>query len=403
MMQTIRRGARAVPRALALAPLLVCASLAGAVTPKAVPPELPAETLVSAPIAASAKERVYVADIAIAHISDGRIRVFDARNGKFLGMVSTAYAGNFTVSNGADELYVATTHLSRSTRGDRADVLEVYDTASLGFKYEVLLPPKRAQALNYRGLVRASGNGRFVFVQNATPATSVTVVDLAQRKVTTEVPTPGCWGIMPAAGHGSRFSMLCGDGKVATVTLDDQGQVSDRQVSDKLFDADADAWFMHGEQIGDRYWFISFKGTLTELDLGGAVAAVKGSRALVDAAGQRAGWRPGGYQPFAVDPSGRWMVAAMHDKGSEGSHKRPAKQLWVFDLVSGKRTAAVPGHGSVSLTFSRSGQRLHALNGETGAMNVWAWPPVAGKVTTLKTLTTVKRAGEASLHLESHD
>lgn len=401
MMQTIRRGAPAVPRALALASLLVCASLAGAVTPKAVPAELPAETLTSGAIAASAKERVYVADIAIAHISDGRIRVFDARRGTFLGMVSTAYAGNFTVSNGADELYVATTHLSRSTRGERADVLEVYDTANLGFKYEVLLPAKRAQALNYRGLVRASGNGRFVFVQNATPATSVTVVDLAQRKVTTEVPTPGCWGILPAAGHGSRFSMLCGDGKVATVTLDEQGQPVDRQLSEKLFDADTDAWFHTAERIGDRFFFISFKGVITELDLSGPVAAFKGSRNIVGPADAKLGWRPGGYQAFAVHPSGHHAVVAMHDKGGEGTHKMPAKQLWVVSLDTGKRVATVPGRNTVSLTFSRTGARLQALDGVAAALNVWDWDDAARQPMTF--VGTTKPVGMASVQLESHD
>ena len=393
--RTLHRHSRA---GLALLALLAPA-LAGAATPKAQAAELPAETLTSGPVPAGATERVYVADVAISHIADGRIRVYDPRGGKFLGMVSTGYAGNFTLSANADEVYVATTYLSRSWRGERADVLEVHDTANLGFKYEVMLPTKRAQALNYRGLVRASGNGRFVLVQNATPATSITVVDLGQRKAVAEVPTPGCWGILPAASHGSRFSMLCGDGKVATVTLDAQGQVVDRQLSAKLFDADADAWFHHAEQVGDRYWFVSFKGTLTELDLGGAAAAVKASRALVDGGGQRPGWRPGGYQNFAVDPGGRWLVLAMHDQGREGSHKRPAKQLWTFDLASGKRVAVAPGHGTVSLTFSRNGQRLHALDGETGALRSWEW---TGKGLG-KALATIKRAGEASLHLESHD
>jgi methylamine dehydrogenase heavy chain len=381
------------------AALLALASTA-ALAQGAKPPELAAETLGVTP-AVAGSERIYVADIAISHISDGRIRVFDTRSGRFLGMISTAYAGNFGLSPKADELYVATTHLSRSTRGERVDVLEVHDTATLGFKYEVVLPTKRAQALNYRGLVRSSGDGRFVLVQNATPATSITVVDLAQRKVASEVPTPGCWGVMPAA-TGARFSMLCGDGKVATVTLDATGQVADRQVSDKLFDADTDAWFHHAEQVGDRYWFLSFKGNVTELDLSGPVAKVaRAARPLAGAAPKSAGWRPGGYQPFAVDPSGRWLVAAMHDGGSEGSHKRPARRLWVHDLQSGQRVASAPGHGAVSLTFSRSGQRLHALDGEKGAMHVWDWVP--GKAPAPKPRLTVARAGEAALHFESHD
>lgn len=374
------------------------AAMAQAAPPATQPPELPAETLTVTSLAQAPTSRVYVADIAISHIADGRIRVFDATQGRFLGMVSTGFAGNFTLSAKADELYVATTYYSRGTRGERTDVLEVHDTVHLAPQYEVILPPRHAQALNYRGLVRVTGSGRFVLVQNATPATSITVVDLTARQVVNEVPTPGCWGTLPAAS-GHRFSMLCGDGKVATVTLNDQGQVSDRQVSAKLFDADTDAWFHHAEQVGDRYWFVSFLGQLTELDLGGPVARVVRQQSLVNAADRKGGWRPGGYQNFAVDPSAHWLVASMHPKGAEGSHKSPAAQLWVFDLNKGQRVARYPGKGTASLTFSRNGERLQALDGMTGAMNVWRWHST-GKLTPL---TSVAKAGEAALHIESHD
>jgi methylamine dehydrogenase heavy chain len=393
-MHMIPRHAGRALRVLALA-----APLAWAPARAEPAPALPAETLTTAGIDAAAGERIYVADVAISHIADGRIRVFDARRGRLLGMLSTGFVGNFSYHPQTRELYVATTYLSRSSRGERNDVLEVHDADTLAFKYEVMLPPKRAQALNHRGLVTTSGDGRFVLVQNATPATSISVVNLEQRSVVAEVPTPGCWGILPSASHGSRFSMLCGDGRVATVTLGENGQPVGREVSDKLFDADADAWFHHAERVGDRYWFLSFQGTLTELDLGGPVALVKGSRSLVGAAGRKSGWRPGGYQPFAVDPTGAWLVVAMHDKGQEGSHKRVARQLWTVDLATGQRGATSPGHKAVALTFSRDGQRLHALDGEAGSLSVWQWG-ARGK---LKPITTVARAGEASTQIESHD
>ena len=409
-MHADRPSAARTPRlratlARACATLVVCASVAGLAgaapaAPKAVPPELPAETLTSGgSLAGVSSERVYVADVVIANIADGRLRVFDARAGRLLGMINTGFAGNFALSAKADEVYIATTYLSRGGRGERSDILEVWDTQTLAFKHEVLLPPRRAQTLNYRGLVSVTGNGRFVLVQNATPATSITVVDLAERKVAGEIQTPGCWGTMPATGHGQRFSMLCGDGKVATVTLDDKGQVADRQLSDKLFDADGDAWFHTAEHVGDRYFFLSFKGQLTELDLAGPVARQTATRALVGAADRKLNWRPGGYQAFAVHPSGRWAVVSMHDQGREGSHKAPAKQLWVIDLDSGRRLARLPGQGTASLTFSKSGQRLQALDGLTSALRVWDWQDGAK----LKPVSTVKSAGQAALHLESHD
>lgn len=394
------------PRAWAaiVAALVLAAAPPGATAQaraaKPVPPELPAETLTSdATLAGATTERVYVADVMISNIADGRLRVFDVRAGRLLGLLNTGYAGNFVLSAKSDEVYVATTYLSRGGRGDRSDILEVWDAQTLAFKHEVLLPPKRAQTLNYRGMVSLTGDGRYALVQNATPATSVTVVDLAGRKVATEVPTPGCWATWPAAS-GARFSMLCGDGKVATVTLDGRGQVADRQLSDKLFDADQDAWFSTAERIGDRHYFLSFKGTITELDLSGPVARVVGSRAITGSREDaKRGWRPGGYQAFAVHPDGRHAVVAMHAGGREGTHKMPARQLWVVDLASGRKVASHPGVNTVSLAFSKSGRRLQALDGVASALHTWDWLD-GGK---LKKVSTIKPAGQASVQLESHD
>lgn len=394
------RRCRAAAVMTLAAALAFSVSAAQAAAPKNPPPELPAEKLTTGTLAGQSGERIYVADVAISHIADGRLRVFDAKAGKLMGMINTGFAGNFGLSAKADEIYVATTYHSRGGRGDRVDVLEVWDSETLAFKYEVLLPAKRAQTLNYRGLVTVTGNGRYVLVQNATPATSITVVDLTERKVAGEIATPGCWGTLPSASQGSRFAMLCGDGKIATVTLDDKGQVADRQLSDKLFDADADAWFHTAEHIGDRHWFLSFKGVLTEVDVSGATAAVKSTRNLLKGVPPKAGWRPGGYQAFAIHPSARWAVVAMHDKGREGSHKTPAKQLWAFDLESGKRVSVSAGFNTASLTFSRTGTRLQALDGVAGALNIWAWKD--GKPLG-KPAVVVKPAGEAALQLESHD
>jgi methylamine dehydrogenase heavy chain len=399
------RPPRRVWRVAALgAVLLACSSATWAANkasarpvPEPLPPDPPLTTTPT--IDAQHGRRVYVPDLAISHITDGRIRVLDAASGKFLGMISTAYVGNMALSPKRDEVYVATTHLSRSTRGERADVLEVYGADDLAFKYEVLLPPKRAQALNYRHLVATTANGRYVLVQNATPATSVTVVDLKERKVAAEVPNPGCWGALPAAGHPTRFSSLCGDGTMLTVTLDEQGQPAERQSSGKLFDADQDAWFHNAERVGDRYWYVSFQGKVTELNLGGAVAQVTSTHDLIATKAERAqGWRPGGYQNAAVDPSGRYLVAAMHPKGGEGSHKLPADKLWVMDLRTGKRLPSIPGNMAIALTFSASGERLHVLDGATNTLHVMSW-----KDGRARPMAKHAAVGETITQLESHD
>jgi methylamine dehydrogenase heavy chain len=321
--------------------------------------QLPNETVTTVP-AITAKNRIYVLDIAINHIQDGKLHVVDGDKLSFLGGLGTGFTGQTIQSNDGKELIVVTGYLSRGQRGDRADIVEVWDADTLTFKYEIPIVDKRAMALNYEGLVRLSADGRWLFVQNATPATSVTVVDMQAKKAVGEISMPGCWGVYPAQSNSSRFAALCGDGTIASVTLDDSGNVGSRTTTGKVFDPDADAWFMSGEQEGDRYHFVSFKGNLTTINVGGDTAAVESTWSLVPPADRKKNWRPGGYQPIAVH-DGRAYVA-MHPDGAEGSHKNPAAEVWAYDLAKKKRVARMPGRNAIALETSSDGSKLYALD-----------------------------------------
>jgi methylamine dehydrogenase heavy chain len=336
---------------VAMLAVTLCASTAFA--------QLATEEVITQP-AISAKNRVYVLDIAINHIADGKLHVVDADKLTYLGVIGTGFTGQIIQSPDGKELIVATGYLSRGQRGDRADIVEVWDADTLTFKYEIPIPDKRAMALNYEGLVRLSADGRWLFVQNATPATSVTVVDMQARETVGEVSMPGCWAIYPAASNPNRFASLCGDGSIATVTLDDSGKVASRDATQKVFDPDEDAWFMSGEQEGDLYHFVSFKGRLITVDVSGDTAAVEAPWPLVPAADRKKGWRPGGYQPIAVH-NGRLYVA-MHPGGAEGSHKNPAAEVWAFDIAKRKRLARLPGRNAIALETSSDGSKLYALD-----------------------------------------
>ena len=299
-------------------------------------------------------------DIAINHIADGKLHVVDADKLTYLGVLGTGFTGQTIQSADGKELIVVTGYLSRGQRGERAEIVEVWDADTLTFKYEIPIPDKRAMALNYEGLVRLSADGRWLFVQNATPATSVTVVDMRARRSVGEVAMPGCWAIYPAASNPNRFSSLCGDGTIATVTLDGSGNVASRNTTQKVFDPDADAWFMSGEQEGDRYHFVSFKGNLVTVDVSAETAAAEAPWSLVPAADRKKNWRPGGYQPIAVH-DGRLYVA-MHPDGAEGSHKNPAAEVWAFDLAKKRRVARMPGRNAIALETSSDGSKLYALD-----------------------------------------
>ncbi len=308
----------------------------------------------------TAKNRIYVLDIAINHIADGKLHVVDADKLSYLGVIGTGFAGQIIQSPDGKELIVATGYLSRGQRGERTDVVEVWDADTLAFKYEIPIPEKRAMALNYEGLMRLSADGRWLFLQNATPATSVTVVDMQTRQTVGEVPMPGCWAIYPAASNANRFASLCGDGTIATVTLDDSGRVASRATTQKVFDPDEDAWFMSGEQEDDLYHFVSFKGRLITVDVSGDTATAEAPWPLVPAADRKKGWRPGGYQPIAVH--GGRLYVAMHPGGAEGSHKNPAAEVWAYDIAKRKRLARLPGRNAIALETSSDGSKLYALD-----------------------------------------
>jgi methylamine dehydrogenase heavy chain len=296
--------------------------------------------------------RMYVSDVAISHIVDGRMFIVDGATLKYQGTIGTGFVGLATLSPDRSEIYVATTYLAKLNRGTRTDQVDVYDSQTLRIKAEIEIPPKHAQALPYKGVIAVTPDGRFILVQNATPASSIAVVDRKAAKHVAEIPTPGCWGILPAASANNRFSTVCGDGSLLTITLDAQGKSADEQRSEQLFDPDKNPVYTQTEHDGDTYYFLSFYGDVLTANLGGPRATVGEHWSLLDASDRAQNWRPGGYQPFAVHPATGRLYVAMHPNGTEGSHKDPAAEIWAFDLASKQRVARVTGNNAVALAVS---------------------------------------------------
>lgn len=354
MVEAARRGTRT----LVLAALTLSTSAMA---------QLPVETL-SSEAAIKARQRVYIPDIAINHIADGKLHVVDGETGAYQGVIGTGFTGQAKLSHDGKELYVATGYYSRGQRGDYTALVEVWDAETLRVKYEIPISEKRAMALNYKWLLSLSSDGRWLFVQNATPATSVTVVDLQARKEAAEISLPGCWAIYPVKSQPNRFGTLCGDGSVQMVTIGADGSASDRSISDTLFDPDKDALFIQGEPTGDTYHFVSFTGNVVGIDMSGPKASAAGRWSLVSDAERRKGWRPGGYQVLALHADSGRMYVTMHSGGAEGSHKAPAKEIWGFDLATRKRVMKMPGHASTAIGTSSDGKRLYAIDAEKASL-----------------------------------
>jgi len=339
--------------------------------------------------------RVYIADPNFSSLVDGRMHVIDGQNMHYLGMVSTGFSGLSVLSPDRSELYVATTYYARLNHGERTDVVDIHDATTLARKEEIVIPPRHAQGTASRSLIQTSFDGSLLYVQNATPATSVTVVDLRNRKVLAEVPTPGCWAVYPSPTVASRFSAMCGNGSMLTLTLDEAGQVATRKQSAPFFDPDSDPVFPMYDRNGDKFVFVSFHGKVYQADLSGEMASVEPGWSLVGAADAKAGWRPGGYQLLATERAAGRLYVAMHDKGEEGSHKNPAKEIWVIDLASHKRIARMPGHNAVSMATSRGDKPrlylLDATNNDLIAYDLGAKP---------KLFKRMPAIGNTPIHLE---
>jgi methylamine dehydrogenase heavy chain len=346
---------------------------------------------------AAGAHKIYLADIAINHIVDGRLYILNADDLKFLGIVSTGFAGTIYVPHRGGEIWTATTYLSKLTRGDRLDLVEVHDGSTLELKDEIEIPKTRAQALNYRPLMQGSSDDRFVFIQNATPATSITVVDMNAKSATAEISNDGCYGTYPAAGNPLRFSTVCGDGTFGTYTLAADGKSAERKESGKLFDADEDALFIHAERDGDTWLFVSFGGTVYRVNLEGDTAQLVESFPLNK--GVEGGWRPGGYQPLAYHPGSGVLFALMHPNGAEGSHKNPAEEIWAFNVREKKLLARSPTKPATSLTVASAGSpTLFAINPlEATVIRFTADAGADFKLTE----TNVEQVGEAVVQVEA--
>jgi hypothetical protein len=186
-----------------------------------------------------------------------RIHVINPDSLKYQGQISTGTYGQFILSDSGDTVFVASTYYSRGWTGTRTDVVQVYDSTTLQQKYEVTIPTRKAMMGAKRPLMALTSDSHWLLIQNATPAQSVTAVDTGSHK-TSEIPTPGCWGIYPAKSAPDRFTMICGDGRFATFTLDAKGRGQGPVLSDPVFSVDKDPLFVDVGIDGDMMYLVSY-------------------------------------------------------------------------------------------------------------------------------------------------
>jgi methylamine dehydrogenase heavy chain len=225
----------------------------------------------------------------------------------------------------------------------------------------VLIPAKRASNPLPTGNAALSDDDRFLAVFNMTPATSLSIVDLGRRSFAGEIETPGC-GLVYAAG-ARRFVMLCADGAMLTVELDDEGNAVRKQRSQPFFDVASDPVSEKAVRHGDTWYFVSFEGLVHEVDVSGAAPRFLEPWSLFGEAERAERWRVGGRQPLAVHRKSGRLFALVHQGGPD-THKESGREAWVYDLAKRERVGRIelrnPGltYLGVSMEFGQD----------------WIWP-----------------------------
>jgi methylamine dehydrogenase heavy chain len=229
------------------------------------------------------------------------------------------------------------TYYSRHTRGERTDVVTFYDPTTLTVVDEVVVPGKRHSGLVNIGFSTLTDNDRFLAVYNFSPAQSVTIVDVRARTFIGEIATPGC-ALTYAAGAQS-FMMMCGNGSLMTIVLDDQGKEASRVRSEPFFDTRADPVTEKAVRRDKVWYFVSFGGMVHEVDVSGETPRFAEPWSLTGK--DDSTWRPGGYQLLAVHPERNELAVLMHEGGPD-THKVPGSEMWVFDLRTQQRVRRLP-------------------------------------------------------------
>ena len=99
---------------------------------------------------------------------------------------------------------------------------------------------------------------------NWTTGTSISIVDVQNRRFAAEIETPGCSLVYPT-GHADS-SRFFADGAVFTLTLDDEGREASRGSSKPFFDPQGRPGAEKAVRVGSQWYFVSFDNVVHPVD-----------------------------------------------------------------------------------------------------------------------------------------
>lgn len=317
--------------------------------------------------------------------------VFDADTGEMQGRINVSnFTSAVTLDRARDMIYVPATYYSRGSYGDRTDLLVFNDVENLAPVAEVEVPNKLAVVF-HRAVINPIGE-RFVGLYNMTPAMSVSIVDVESKEFVGEISTAGCGFVYPLSGL--RFMQICADGTVQVISLDENGEETDRQRSKTFFDIDADPVFDLALAKPDGWLLISFEGQVFEVTVTDDIE-VSTPWSLLTEQDVEAGWRVGGDQPFAYNAQTGILLTLMHQGGPD-SHEEPGTEVWGFDLATEQRGYRIELEepSAVIEASTDSDPLFYIASGFPSVVHVH-------KITTGRRLRTIPETGITASHIQA--
>ena len=270
--------------------------------------------------------------------TDGRAFLYDG-DGRALGQLSTGFWFNSLVNAPArGEIITVETYFSRGTRGERSDVVTVYDPRTLSPTREIVIPPKRLNSVKNEGIVNLTEDERFLVIVNYTPAQSISIVDLDEGVFVEEVETPGCASLYAAGPRD--FHAICGNGTFMHIALDATGHVASRTLSAKLFDPIDDFLTVNASRIGNVWYFVSRQGNVHAILMDGAKIERVGGWSLTTEAERADNWIISGFDHTAAHVASGTLYVLMH-QGPPESFEGPGSHVWAYDVSTGERIGEI--------------------------------------------------------------
>jgi len=276
---------------------------------------------------------------------DQAFNIFDADSGKMEGSIPAGYVANLAIAPDDSQFYVAETYWHHGARGQRDDLVSVYDAKTLNLVKEIVLPGRALASKLQNFDISADGSKAYVYIMH--PAASVVWVDLKKQEVGGTIEVPGCALVFPWGNSG--FSSLCGDGSLANVTIPASGPAKVTHTK-PFFDPNKDPIYETSfvDRATGKAVFLSYTGLVYQAKLGPEITIEK-PWSIQQAAGyapagtgvQELAWRPGGWQQAAYHKASGKLFVLMH-VGNYWTHKWGGTEVWVLDTNTHKLVSRFP-------------------------------------------------------------